>query len=65
MRLWSKDSSRCQAGRSSRVRSYGIDEVGDSLIVPPGVRATIINVLARVLAIATVLMIFLCVRYVR
>jgi hypothetical protein len=42
-----------------------IDEVGDPLIAPPGVRATIINVLACVLASATVLMIFLCVRYVR
>lgn len=42
-----------------------IDEVDDPLIAPPGVRATIINVLAPVLASATVLMIFLCVRYVR
>jgi hypothetical protein len=42
-----------------------IDEVGDPLIAPPGVRATVINVLACILADATVPMIFLCVRYVR
>src|SRR2546421_10654638 len=42
-----------------------IDKVDDSLTAPPDVRATIINVLACVLAGAIVLMIFLCVRYVR
>ena len=42
-----------------------IDKVGDSLIAPPDVRATIINVSACVLASAIVLMIFLCVRYMR
>jgi hypothetical protein len=42
-----------------------IDKVGDSLTAPPDVRATIINVLACVLAGVIILMIFLCVRYVR
>src|SRR5271170_7582932 len=42
-----------------------IGKVGDSLTAPPDVRATIINVLACVLAGAIVLMIFLCVRYVQ
>jgi hypothetical protein len=42
-----------------------IDKVGDPLIAPPDVRATIINGLAYVLAGAIVLMIFLCVRHMR
>jgi hypothetical protein len=37
-----------------------IDEIGDPLIASPGVRATVINVLACVLAGAIVPMIFLC-----
>ena len=42
-----------------------IDRVGDSLTALPDVRTTIINALACMLAGAIVLMIFLCVRYVR
>jgi hypothetical protein len=48
-----------------RSEKLWIEEVGDSLITLADIRATVINVLACVLAGATVPMIFLCVRYVR